>query len=88
MEAELTALREELSSRSKNNNGGSNGTKAEVANLSDILNGNENENSSFENASVIKKPEKNAIDVKEEDKNWFEFSQKEKKIDNIYTKTG
>ena len=69
MEAELTALREELSSRSKNNNGGSNGTKAEVANHSDISNGNENENSSSENASVIKKPEKNAIDVKEEDEN-------------------
>ena len=79
MEAELTALREELSSRSKNNNGGSNGTKAEMAtaNHSNISNGNETENSKSENTSVIKKPEKHAVDVKEEDKNWFEFSPKD-----------
>lgn len=66
MEAELTALREELSTRSKNNNG-TNGTKQPVTNHSNIANGNEN--SSSENASVTKKPEKQNTEVKEEQKN-------------------
>ena len=67
MEAELTALREELSTRSKKNNG-TNGTKQPVTNHSNIANGNEN--SSTESASVIKKPEKQTTEVKEEEKNW------------------
>lgn len=67
MEAELTALREELSTRSKNNNG-TNGTKQPVTNHSNIANGNEN--SSSENESVMKKPEKQNTEVKEEQKNW------------------
>ena len=66
MEAELTALREELSTRSKNNNG-TNGTKQPVTNHSNIANGNEN--SSSENASLTKKPEKQNTEVKEEQKN-------------------
>ena len=72
MEAELTALREELSSRSKNNNGtagSSNGTKQELTNHSNISNGNESENpAATDIASVIKKPEKNNTDIKEEEK--------------------
>ena len=68
MEAELTALREELSTRSKNNNG-TNGTKQKqpVSNHSNIANGNEN--SSSEDASVMKKTEKQTTEVKEEEKN-------------------
>ena len=66
MEAELTALREELSTRSKNNNG-TNGTKQPVTNHSNIANGNEN--ASSEDASVMKKPEKQTTEVEEEEKN-------------------
>ena len=83
MEAELTALREELSSRAKNNNGtgnsngsngskgsngSSNGTKHELTNHSNVSNGNESENPATDIASVIKKPEKNNTDIKEEEK--------------------
>ena len=78
MEAELTALREELSSRAKNNNGtgssngsngNSNGTKHELTNHSNVSNGNESENpAATDIASVIKKPEKNNTDIKEEEK--------------------
>ena len=68
MEAELTALREELSTRSKNNNS-SGCSKQGVANHSNLSNGNEN--SSSDSASVIKKPEKSTLDVKEEESNQF-----------------
>lgn len=79
MEAELTALREELSSRSKNNNGtagSSNGTKQELTNHSNISNGNESENSPPE--SVIKKSEMSNDPIAQEEANWLGKNQDDK----------